>query len=170
VLTPVLAHDGSDLAAALYTIESLGDNAALGEGITTAFPGAKLIVNDQNGQLSVGMHMPGFQRPFEAKELSDGTLQYLCLLGALLSFRPPSLIALNEPETSIHPDLFEPLAKLVARASKHSQLWITTHSTDLADFILEHTGFAPIELHKVNGETQIVGAKLSDEDDNGTLG
>ena len=82
----------------------------------------------------------------------------------LLSFRPPSLIALNEPETSIHPDLFEPLAKLVAKASTNSQLWITTHSRELADWILEHTGVEPIELQKVNGETQIVGARLSDEE------
>lgn len=165
VLTPVLAHDGSDLAAALQTIRSIGDKEALEECISTAFPGATLHIDDQNGQLSVGMQMPGFQRPFGAKELSDGTLQYLCLLAALLSFRSPSLIALNEPETSIHPDLFDPLAKLIARASEKCQLWITTHSQELADLILEYTGFAPIELHKVDGETKIVGARLSEDDD-----
>lgn len=163
VLTPVLAHDGSDLAAALLTISATGKAALLEEAIDSAFPGAKLSLRNQNGQLSVGMHMAGFARPFEARELSDGTLQYLCLLAALLSFRPPSLIALNEPETSIHPDLFEPLAKLVAKAAADSQLWITTHSRDLADLILEHTGVAPIELDKVKGETIIVGAKLSEE-------
>ena len=50
---------------------------------------------------------------FDASELSDGTLHYLCLLAALLSPRPPSLLALNEPEASIHPDLIGPLAKLI---------------------------------------------------------
>ena len=46
---------------------------------------------------------------FTAGELSDGTLRYLCLLAVLLSPRPPELLALNEPETSIHADLLEPL-------------------------------------------------------------
>jgi len=165
VLTPVLAHDGSDLAAALQTIIEIGDAEALHEGISQAFPGAALAVKKENGQFTVGMHMPGFNRAFDAKELSDGTLQYLCLLAALLSPRPPSLLALNEPETSIHPDLFDSLAKLIGEASRNSQLWITTHSRDLADFILEYTGASPIELHKVKGATQVVGARLSDDSD-----
>jgi predicted ATPase len=107
--------------------------------------------------------MPGFQRPFDAKELSDGTLQYLCLLAALLSPRPPNLLALNEPETSLHPDLFESLAKLIARAANKSQLWITTHSQVLADFILEYAGANPIELEKIDGATKIVKASEREE-------
>jgi predicted ATPase len=165
VFTPILAHDGSDLAAALLTISEWGDGESLEEGITQAFPGAALKIGNQDGQLTIELQMPDFRRPFNAKELSDGTLQYLCLLAALLSFRPPSLLALNEPETSIHPDLFESLAKLIAKASQHSQLWITTHSHELADFILEHTGAAPIELQKINGATEVVGARLSNDED-----
>jgi len=165
VLTPILAHDGSDLAAALQTIMEIGDVDALHRGVERAFPGAYLRINTENGQFNVGMQMPDFQRPFDGKELSDGTLQYLCLLAALLSPRPPSLLALNEPETSIHPDLYESLAELIAQASNNSQVWITTHSRELADFILEYTGSAPIELEKVNGATRVVGAKLSDEED-----
>jgi len=165
VFTPVLAHDGSDVAAALQTIIEVGDAEALQNRIEEAFPGARLGIESDKGQFSIAMHMPGFHRPFNANELSDGTLHYLCLLAALLSPRPPSLLALNEPETSIHPDLYECLAKLIAEASYRSQLWITTHSKELADFILEHTGSAPIELEKVDGATRIVGAKLSDEDE-----
>jgi predicted ATPase len=164
VLTPVLSHDGSDLAAALQTIVEIGDSQALYEAVEFAFPGARLIIDASDGQFVVSMLMPGFHRPFETRELSDGTLHYLCLLAALLSPRPPSLLALNEPETSLHPDLFQPLAKLIAGASKYSQLWITTHSKELADFILEYTGVAPIELEKVDGATRVIGAKLSPED------
>jgi hypothetical protein len=39
-------------------------------------------------------------RPLEASERSDGTLRYLCLAAALLTPRPPELLALNEPETT----------------------------------------------------------------------
>jgi predicted ATPase len=164
VLTPVLSHDGSDLAAALQTIIEIGDSGALHDAVELAFPGSKLLVVASEGQFLVSMLMPGFHRPFEARELSDGTLHYLCLLAALLSPRPPSLLALNEPETSLHPDLFQSLAKLIASASRHSQLWITTHSRELADFILEYTGVAPIELEKIDGATRVIGAKLSPDD------
>jgi predicted ATPase len=104
--------------------------------------------------------MPGFNRPFEAQELSDGTLRYLCLLAALLSPRPPSVLALNEPETSIHPDLIEPMADLIVAASRRSQLWVTTHSQALADHIKRASGVAPIRLEKVGGKTLIVGQNI----------
>jgi predicted ATPase len=162
IRTPMLRHDGIDLAAALQTIREIGDPVALDEAVDLAFPGAELYITNKSGLFSLNLHMPDFERPFTGQELSDGTLQYLCLLAALLSPRPPQLLALNEPETSIHPDLFEPLAKLIAKAS---QLWITTHSRDLSDYILEHTGATPIELEKHDGATRIVGQRLGGADD-----
>ncbi len=167
--TPVISNDGVDLAAALQTIREVGDVDTLEEMIDMAFPGARVIVDNNNGMFSLSMQMPGFNRAFTAQELSDGTLQYLCLLVALLSPRPAKLIALNEPETSIHPDLLLPLSKLIANASGRTQIWITTHSNELADQLLEHTGAVPIELVKLNGATEIVGHRadgsLSDDDD-----
>jgi predicted ATPase len=106
--------------------------------------------------------MPGFDRPFSARELSDGTLQYLCLLAALLTPRPPNLMVLNEPETSIHPDLFGPLAALIVAAGKRSQLIVTTHAHELATHIKNAGDVQAFELEKVDGETRVVGAKLSD--------
>ena len=156
VRTPVLGHDGRDLAAALQTIVEVGDRPALQEAIGRAFPGAELVVESVQSRLGLSMRMPEFRRPFEARELSDGTLHYLCLLAALLSPRPPSLLALNEPEASVHPDLIGPLARLIVRASGDSQVWITTHSPTLAEAIRRETGTAPILLEKVRGETRVV--------------
>ncbi len=59
-------------------------------------------------------------RPLAAAELSDGALAYLCLVAALASYRLPGFIALNEPETSLHPDLVGPLARLIGRASERT--------------------------------------------------
>jgi predicted ATPase len=160
VRTPVLGHDGRDLVAALQTIREIGDAAGLDEAIDAAFPGARLCIEAPRARFSLLLHMPGFIAPFDARELSDGTLRYLCLLAALLSPRPPSVLALNEPETSIHPDLLEPLARLLQRASRASQLWITTHSEALAGMVERHAGTAPIRLEKVEGETRIVGQRL----------
>lgn len=165
VRTNVLSHDGRDLAAALQTIREIGDSESLYAALEEAFPGSSLVISENEGRFRYALHMPDFQRAFGSRELSDGTVQYLCLLAALLSPRPPNLLALNEPETSIHPDLLRPLAKLITQASSQSQLWITTHSRELADEILECTGVSPIELQKVEGETHIVGCGLTNDDD-----
>jgi predicted ATPase len=155
VLTPVLDHDGADLAAAIQTVIEIGDAESLFETIQLAFPGSQLYIVSDQTRFRIQMEMPGLKRPLEAAELSDGTLRFLCLITALLSPRPPELLALNEPETSLHPDLLEPAAKLIARAARSSQLWITTHSRQLADSIGRFSGVAPLELRMSRGETVI---------------
>ena len=147
--TMCLSHDGSDLVSAIKTINWVGDENLLTQSIDNAFPGAQLVLDlEDERRLNLGLQMPGFNRPFDVRELSDGTLHYLCLLAALLSPRPAGLIALNEPEASVHPDLLSPLADLVARASKFSQIWVITHSFDLAKLISERCNVDPIELEK----------------------
>lgn len=155
VRTPILSHDGHDLAAALQTIFEIGDGR-LREHIARAFPGSSLEVTAENARFAVRMHMPGLHRPLEASELSDGTLRYLCLCAALLSPRPPTLLALNEPETSLHPDLLRPLAELIAEAARTSQVWITTHADVLTEAVSRQTGTEPIRLTKEAGETRVL--------------
>jgi predicted ATPase len=111
--------------------------------------------------------MPEFTQPLWQQELSDGTLQYLCLLAALLSPRPTNLVVLNEPETSLHPDLLPALASLIVHASRHSQLLVTTHSQVLSDLISSQTFANKLELEKIKGETRVArhGAGDSYEND-----
>jgi predicted ATPase len=165
VRTPVLAHDGRDLAAALQTINEVGQSQDLHEAIRQAFPGASLEIehDEDTGMFAVLLRMPGLRRPLRARELSDGTLRYLCLLAALLSPHPPSLLALNEPETSLHPDLLEPLAKQLVNAGKYSQLWVVTHSQRLAELVEKFSGESPIKLELVGGETRVMGERTMDE-------
>jgi predicted ATPase len=155
VQTEVLSHDGSDLAAALQTILEIGDEGLLRETIGGAFGGAKLLIEATDTVFSIKMAVPGLLRPLQARELSDGQLRFLCLCAALLSPRPPSLLALNEPETSIHPDLIDPLARLIVGAGKYTQLWITTHSRPLAEHIERHSGVPRVRLCMVKGETMV---------------
>ena len=161
VRTTALSHDGGDLAAALQTIAELGDEAELRDEVERAFPGASLIIDHDKGLFAVQLKMPGLNRPLDATELSDGTLRYLCLMAALMSPRPPTLLALNEPETSLHPDLLNGLARMIVRASKNSQLWITTHSSYLAESIERYSGEQSIKLELSNGETAVVGRRLT---------
>ncbi|MBI2424827.1 MAG: AAA family ATPase [Candidatus Hydrogenedentes bacterium] len=162
--TPILGHDGADLAAALITIQFYGNHAAMNAAIQRAFPGAKLVIDGDPRTLVAGLEMPGVLRPLLAHELSDGTLRYLCLLAALLSQHPPTLLALNEPETSLHPSLhpslLEPLAELIASAGQRTQVWVTTHAAPLAEYIAKYSGEATITLEQVQGETRIQGQGL----------
>lgn len=160
VFTPIMAHDGSDFVSAMQTIIESGDRGGFFDSLDDAFPGAAVKISKTNTGLRLFMEFPDLRRLLEARELSDGTLQYLCLLTAFYSLDPPSVLVVNEPETSIHPDLFEPLARLLVAASHKSQIWITTHSRDLSDYIVELSGYSPIELEKVAGETKLVGVGL----------
>ena len=155
VQTTVLNHDGSDLAAALRTIEEIGDDGLLKEAIAEAFSGASLLIEANETLFSLKLQVPGLMRPLHAREFSDGQLRFLCLCAVLLSPRPPSLMALNEPETSLHPDLVNALARLIVQASKNTQLWITTHSQTLAQRIEEHSGLPRVRLCMQQGETRV---------------
>ncbi|MEP7115527.1 MAG: AAA family ATPase [Ilumatobacteraceae bacterium] len=151
----MLADDGHDLAAALATIEDMGRGPALREAVHDAFPGAELMVEADRGVCGLGLVMPGLRRPMGAHELSDGTLRYLSLVAALLTPRTPELLVLNEPETSLHGSLIEPLARLVVEAAIQSQIVVTTHSSGLAAALAEGTGQAPIVLRRTNGAATV---------------
>ena len=96
---------------------------------------------------------------------SLGTLRYVLLTAALMTPRPPTLMVLNEPETSLHPNLLEPQARLIVAAARNSQLWVTTHSSGLADQIVRLSGSKPIHLTKLEGETRIRDQQLDDPEE-----
>lgn len=159
VASPTLGSDGSNLAAVFATLAHIrGDTAELDRAIADAFPGARLEVPPPGRLASFGLVFPEYpKRVFEAGELSDGTLRYLGLMGALLAYRPPAFVALNEPESSLHPDLMAPLARLVARASQRTQIWLVTHSERLAAALADDVGVVVRTVAKRGGETVVEG-------------
>ncbi len=162
--TPVLHHDGRDLAAALQTIIEIGDHEALNEAISDAFPGAKLsIIHHEDGRFSIQFFQQGLLRPLTGAELSDGTLRYILWVAALLTPRPPLLMVLNEPETSLHPDLLPALARLILRASAKTQVWVVSHASRLIAALNQAPDCHAIELEKNLGQTEIQGQGMLDE-------
>jgi len=155
--TPVLSNDGSDMAAAFQTIREIGDPSALDEAIDDAFPGSKISVINNDGRFEIAMHQHGLLRALRATELSDGTLRYLLWIAALLTPRPPELLVLNEPETSLHPDLLPALGRLIARAAKHSQVLVVSHATRLIAALEQEQESHSIMLEKEFGETRMAG-------------
>lgn len=159
VTSPLLAANGANLAAVFATLRHIReDSVDLDTAIDDAFPGAVLDVPmpEQNSSFSLTFpDMP--KRAFGAAELSDGTLQFLALMGALLSYRLPPLIALNEPESSLHPELLPALARVIAKAAQRTQIWVVTHSSVLSDAIAAKTGILPREVIRKDGGTWLMG-------------
>lgn len=93
----------------------------------------RISVRVQGGTLQVFLEEKGFSQPIPTTRLSDGTLRYLCLLAILCHPEPPPLIAIEEPELGLHPDILPRLGKLLQEASQRTQLVITTHSNALVD-------------------------------------
>lgn len=159
VTSPTLHSDGSNLAAVFGTLRFIrGDTVDLDTALADAFPGAELLMERPARAAEFALRFPELpQRPFAASELSDGTLHFLALLGALLSYRLPPFIALNEPETSLHPDLMPALARAIVRAAMRTQVWVVTHSRELAEALAQETGIRSRQVIRKDGRTWLEG-------------
>lgn len=153
--SPVLDSDGHNLAAAFQTIVEIGAVELLYEILESAFPECRFFCENENSRFSIKMRREGIYRPLLAAEMSDGTLRFLCLAVALLSPRPPAFLAINEPENSLHRQMFPALARLIVEASRYSQIWLTSHSAELTELISSLAESQIYELENSGGETRI---------------
>jgi predicted ATPase len=161
--TPVLSDDGRDVAAALQTIREIGAAADLDRAVDDAFPGSRLEVVVESGRFDLTLRQPGLLRGLRTAELSDGTLRFLLWVAALLSPRPGELMVLNEPETSLHPDLLPALGRLVAAASSRTQVVVVTHDPALVAQLERVDDMVRVELVKELGETRAAGSGRFDQ-------
>jgi predicted ATPase len=164
-----VAPDGQNLASVLHTLYT-GDRqfkkdinaamrAALGDDFEElVFPPAA----DQQIQLCV--RWKSLKREQSAADLSDGTLRFLFLLTVLASPFPAPLIAIDDPETGLHPSMLPIVAEYAVEASRRAQVILSTHSSQLLDaFGDTHPTTTVVKWH--DGEThlhKLEGAKLDD--------
>lgn len=130
--------DGQNLISVMHTLYT-GDRdfkndinsamqAAFGDDFEELiFPPAA----DQRIQLRI--RWKSLKREQSAAELSDGTLRFLFLLTVLASPSLAPIIAIDEPETGLHPSMLPLIAEYAVDASKRSQVILTTHSPQLLD-------------------------------------
>jgi len=85
----------------------------------------------EGGQLQLYLEESGRMVP--ARRLSDGTLRYLCLIAIFADPTPPPVVAIEEPELGLHPDILPTIRDLLVEASERCQLIVSTHSTQLVD-------------------------------------
>jgi predicted ATPase len=86
---------------------------------------------DQRVQLRVRWR--SLKREQSAADLSDGTLRFLFLMAVLANPNPSPLIAIDEPESGLHPSMLPIVAEYARDASLRSQVILTTHSPELLD-------------------------------------
>ncbi|PIE55299.1 MAG: chromosome segregation protein SMC [Dethiosulfovibrio peptidovorans] len=130
--------DGQNLVSVLHTLytsdrEFKRDiNSAMRSAFGNDFE--ELIfppASDQRVQMRI--RWKSLQREQSAAEMSDGTLRFLFLLAVLATPSPSPVIAIDEPETGLHPSMLPLVAEYAIDAASRSQVILTTHSTQLLD-------------------------------------
>ena len=133
-----LYEDGSNAARVLRRMEkkSPEDWEEICELLASAVPGfAEVHARRRNGELTLEfmLNLREDRARFDASDMSDGTLRTLGILVAAYQRPAPSLIAIEEPEASIHPGALGVILDVLRDAKRSSQIVVTTHSPDLLD-------------------------------------
>jgi len=155
-----LATTGTNLVSVLHTLYS--DNSAFESDVNDAMFAAfgdefvKLVFSpdaaDQRIQFKV--RWKSLENPVPASDLSDGTLRFLYLLAILANPNPPPLIAIDEPETGLHPRMLSIIGEFAAEAARRTQVVFTTHSAAFLDGLNRFNPITTI-VESLNSETQI---------------
>jgi predicted ATPase len=148
----LLNDGGENLALVLATFRSQAKGEVL-DSLRKLFDGIESFnVSLVAGNAQLFLEESG-GREIPATRLSDGTLRYLSLLAILLHPEPPPLIAIEEPELGLHPDVIPHIAELLVRAAERIQLIVTTHSRMLVDALSDQPS-SVVVCEKVEGESR----------------
>ncbi|RKU33930.1 ATPase [Candidatus Poribacteria bacterium] len=107
--------------------------------IADKIPGIDQIDTEKtsDGRLLLRFNDKGFQDPFYAQQMSDGTLKVFAYLLLIEDPTPPPFICIEEPENGLYHKLLETLAtEFREHATGHkggSQVFITTHQPYFVD-------------------------------------
>ena len=135
-----LRPDGSNAASVLQEIErrSHGDESKrICEILGSIVPNTTRVRPNKHGnKLTLEFTQEWGEKKrlkFEAFNMSDGTLRALGLLTAVYQSSAPSLVAIEEPEATIHPGALGAVLDILRAASHKMQVVVTTHSPELLD-------------------------------------
>lgn len=136
-----LKADGANVTSVLKEIErqAADDFERVSRVLAAIVPNTKQVEVKKHGK-SLALRFTqewGEQKPkrlkFDGFSMSDGTLRAIGLLAAVFQRPVPSLIAVEEPEATIHPGALDAVLDLLLHASRRMQVVVTTHSPELLD-------------------------------------
>lgn len=151
--------DGGNLVPFLHTLYTTDRRFKddVDSAIYAAFSGeyeALLFPPAANQRIQLCLRWRSLNSVQPAANLSDGTLRFLMLVAILANPEPPSLIAIDEPETGLHPSMFPIIAELAQEAAERTQVVFSTHSPEFLDAFRKEAPTTTI-FHAENGETRI---------------
>jgi predicted ATPase len=161
-----LKRDGSNAASVLREVRerSPDDYERVCRLLGKVVPGTTSVAYDHVGsketlqfRQEVGTKYPW---TFPALNMSDGTLRVLGLLLAIYQQPPPSFVAVEEPESTVHPGAMDVLLDVFVDGQRRTQLLLTTHSPE----VLDSTKIRDTQIRVVtadNGRTSISPLKAS---------
>ncbi len=133
--SPLLRRDGRNLPSVLARLPQgrlERVQAYLGELV----PGIKGVERESLGPKETLQFRQEWgdkrDRLFYAHSASDGTLRVLALLVAAFQANS-SLVAIEEPEASLHPEAIRGLTEALSEAAEEKPVLVATHSADLLD-------------------------------------
>jgi predicted ATPase len=139
-----LERDGSNLASVIETTREVEEWAIeragrylLGITKTIRFDGVASSDGYETLRFRVARDSRADQLVLSAASMSDGTLRAFAALVAAFQktqiWGSPSVVAIEEPETSLHPAAMWALVDALDEATLRTQILLTTHSADLLD-------------------------------------
>lgn len=154
-----VSADGQNLISVLHTLytEDRNFKTMIDEAMRAAYGSAfdELVfppASDQRIQLRVRWNSQS--RATSAADLSDGTLRFLLLLTILAAPSPAPLIAIDEPETGLHPSMLPIVAEYAVDAATRTQIIMTTHSDQFLDAFGDHVPTTTVAKWE-DGETSL---------------
>lgn len=118
-------------------------------------PGVSVVEPRQteDGRLVLRFQDGSFKDPFIARHVSDGTIKMFAYLVLLNDPKPYPLLAIEEPENQLYPELLPELAEEFRQyAQRGGQVFISSHSPDFLNALALTEIFC---LRKEGGFTQI---------------
>ena len=117
-------------------------------------------IQTEDGRLILRFQDGSFRDPFMARYVSDGTIKMFAYLVLLNDPRPFPLLAVEEPENQLYPDLLPELAEEFRDyARRGGQVFISTHSPDFLNALSLDEIFC---LKKESGFTAVLRANASE--------
>ena len=100
---------------------------AILEEIASRIPGIDRIDTERtsDGRLLLRFNDKGFQDPFYAQQMSDGTLKVFAYLLLLNDPTPPPFLCIEEPENGLYHKLLETLAHEFREHASEQRRWLT---------------------------------------------
>jgi predicted ATPase len=132
------------------------------EAMKRRVPGVSIVEPRQteDGRLVLRFQDGSFRDPFIARHVSDGTIKMFAYLVLLNDPKPYPLLAVEEPENQLYPELLAELAEEFRDyARRGGQVFISTHSPDFLNALSLDEIYC---LRKEKGFTTVTRADASE--------